>query len=381
VTDVPVLSFFTGAGFLDLGFKKEGFKTVWFNEYFKPFVSSFDYAWERMGFSSRISNSASITELGPRQILKEAFGTAGRPEHFGVIGGPPCPDFSVGGKNKGGSGRNGILSQVYVSRICELGPSFFVFENVPGLVRTAKHRQFLGGLIKRLTDSYVIDLRVICSLDYGVPQDRSRMIMVGVSKKFAHKRRLDIQQKPVNEILLNAFDNSTNNPSWFDWRLKRKYHDAKAMFDWPTESKFGSVPIRPSEIPTELMVGPLICDPKELAGLENQNDHFHPYSKRFKEVPEGSVAFKSFKRLHRWRFSPAAAYGNNEVHLHPTQARRLSVREALRIQTVPDNYVLPADMPLSHKFKTVGNGVPVKLAQAVAATMSKLLAGGGNGKF
>jgi DNA (cytosine-5)-methyltransferase 1 len=98
-------------------------------------------------------------------------------------------------------------------------------------------------------------------------------------------------------------------------------------------------------------------------------------------IPEGDVSRKSFKRLHRWRFSPTAAYGNNEVHLHPTLPRRLTVREALRIQSVPDTYILPEDMPLTHKFKTIGNGVAVKLAYAVACSIRNMIEGGPHDAF
>jgi DNA (cytosine-5)-methyltransferase 1 len=103
--------------------------------------------------------------------------------------------------------------------------------------------------------------------------------------------------------------------------------------------------------------------------LPNGKEWFVPYSKKFTCVPEGRVATKSFKRLHRYRYSPTAWYGNNEVHLHPTQPRRLSVREALRLQSVPDSYVMPTDVPLSAKFKVICNGVPVKLAATVAAAV------------
>ena len=88
------------------------------------------------------------------------------------------------------------------------------------------------------------------------------------------------------------------------------------------------------------MVGPLICDLDEIAKLPNGVEGFTPKSDKFNWIPEGDVSRKSFKRLHRWRYSPAVAYGNNEVHLHPTQPRRLTVREAMRIQTdLPPKYV------------------------------------------
>ena len=81
----------------------------------------------------------------------------------------------------------------------------------------------------------------------------------------------------------------------------------------------------------------------------------------------------SYKRLHRWRYSPTAAYGNNEVHLHPYKARRLSVAEVLAIQSVPKEFELPKEMSLTDMFKTVGNGVPVLMAERVGKELKKIL--------
>jgi DNA (cytosine-5)-methyltransferase 1 len=86
-------------------------------------------------------------------------------------------------------------------------------------------------------------------------------------------------------------------------------------------------------------------------------------------IGEGETKRPSFKRLHRFKYSPTACYGNNEVHLHPYRNRRLSVRETLRIQGVEDSYVLPAELPLTKKFKMIGNGVPVPVAEAVAISL------------
>ena len=86
-------------------------------------------------------------------------------------------------------------------------------------------------------------------------------------------------------------------------------------------------------------------------------------------IAEGDVSRKSFKRLHRWRYSPTAAYGNNEVHLHPYKIRRLSVAEAMAIQSLPDWFSLPPTITLSNKFKVIGNGVPFLMARAIARTL------------
>ena len=94
---------------------------------------------------------------------------------------------------------------------------------------------------------------------------------------------------------------------------------------------------------------------------------------KIQTIAEGDVSRKSFKRLHRWRYSPTAAYGNNEVHLHPYQIRRISVAEAMAIQSLPKWFVLPPNMSLTHKFKTIGNGVPVLMARAIAKTLATVL--------
>lgn len=91
------------------------------------------------------------------------------------------------------------------------------------------------------------------------------------------------------------------------------------------------------------------------------------------EIDEGDVSKKSYKRLHRWRYSPTVAYGNNEVHLHPYKSRRLSAAEALSLQTMPAEFQLPPNMTLTDKFKTIGNGVPFLLANGVAHTIKDYL--------
>jgi DNA (cytosine-5)-methyltransferase 1 len=358
--EIPILSFFTGAGFLDIGFMQAGFKTVWCNEYDRNFVKGFEYGLTSLtGKEHKISNTSSIIELGPNQIAREAFNNMQIPEVFGMIGGPPCPDFSVGGKNRGREGDNGKLSQVYVNRIIELQPTFFLFENVPGLLRTTKHREFFKHLRSQLSFDYVIDYCVLNALDFGVPQDRERVIMIGFKKKWLQKKL--------------GFRQVSSLYPWYKWPKDERYINSKAKFNWPGIIPFGDEPEKPKLIPNELMVGSIICNLEEMALLPNGLEGLVPKSDKFLLIPEGDVSRKSFKRLHRWRYSPTVAYGNNEVHLHPIQPRRLTVRETLRIQSVPDTYILPDNMPLTHKFKTIGNGVAVKLANAVATSIRKMI--------
>ena len=362
VINYPLLSFFTGAGFLDIGFIMAGFKTIWVNEHDQCFITGYEYGMKNLGgdIVKPYINNSSVVDVGPNQIIKEAFGGSFLPSTYGIIGGPPCPDFSTAGKNKGIEGHNGKITWVFTKRIIELQPSFFIFENVPGLIKTTKHLTFFNTMLLKLQDDYVLDYKIFNALEYGVPQDRQRLFLVGFLKKWL-KKNLNI--KP--ELL---------SSDWFPWP-EPVYPGAKYSYCWPSIVPFGSNPRRPKNIPKELMVGTYICNTSELEKLPNGLDVFNPKSEKFNTIAEGDVARKSFKRLHRWRFSPTAAYGNNEVHLHPFLPRRLSVREALRIQTVPDSFVLPPEMSLTGKFKTIGNGVPVKLSRAVAESILKVIRG------
>jgi DNA (cytosine-5)-methyltransferase 1 len=107
----------------------------------------------------------------------------------------------------------------------------------------------------------------------------------------------------------------------------------------------------------------------------NATAYFKPRSGiiKMQTVQEGDVSRKSYKRLHRHRYSPTAAYGNNEVHLHPYKERRISAAEAMAIQSLPKEFELPPDMSLSDMFKTIGNGVPFLLSDGIAKTIEVFL--------
>lgn len=347
---LPVLSFFTGGGFLDIGFEKAGFRTAWTNE-FNPLIADLhDHAYTQWRRSlnpaapkAKISNRKSIRAISTGEILDEAFGGR-RPPVFGVVGGPPCTDFSKGGANAGGTGSAGRLTGIYVQRLLALKPSFFVLENVPGLARHPSHLAYFKRKKALLAQDYHIHERIVSALELGVPQDRDRLFLVGIRKE------LDGANRP------------------FQWPHDERYSGAK-LLPWPREAKKGEAVEKPAQIPDALTVNAAFGYGGGVEHLSNGREWFQPYSRKFREVPEGRVATKSFKRLHRYRYSPTAWYGNQEVHLHPTEARRISVREALRLQSVPDTYALPENATLCAKFRLICNGVPVQLAERVAESV------------
>jgi DNA (cytosine-5)-methyltransferase 1 len=163
----------------------------------------------------------------------------------------------------------------------------------------------------------------------------------------------------------------------FPWRQYASYETNDVLArPWPTEDPFAedSQLDMPPGIVAELTVEHWFKR-NEVERHPNAIHHFQPRAglDRFRTIPEGDASRKSFKRLHRWRYSPTAAYGNNEVHLHPYKVRRLSAAEAMAIQSLPKNFVLPEGMSLSDMFKAIGNGVPFLAAQALARTLVQYL--------
>ncbi len=352
-----------------MGFEQAGFKVCWTNEVNPVFAEMHSHGmtlWKRSknpnAEAVQISDMRSIANIPAQEVLKAAFPQQ-KPEFFGIIGGPPCHDFSVGGKNQGSNGKNGRLSRVYVNRICEIKPAFFIFENVPGLYKTARHRKFLSRLERKLErNGYCLDLKILKALELGVPQDRERLIIVGIKKKYAALSAGRILEKEER--------------GWFPWPQVPEYANAKARFSWPNTHGTKRA-VLPSGIPLELTVHPLLNGNNPPSQKPNGTEGFKPKSSRFLTVLEGDTRRKSFKRLHRYRFSPTVCYGHNEVHLHPWENRRLTVREAMRIQGVPDEYALQEEIHLTAKFAFIANGVPVPMAHKVALSLKAFLKQGG----
>lgn len=233
-----IFSFFSGAGFLDYGFESEGFDVVYVNEYHKPFLDAYKFARKELRISkpeygyyggsitdfSQIELNNSLTDFIKDSRLDGSL--------VGFIGGPPCPDFSVAGKNRGRNGENGKLSKIYVDLVCQQMPDFFLFENVKGLWKTKTHREFYEELKAQLENAgYKLTERLINAIEYGAPQDRERVILLGFK---------DYQTK--------------NN---FDWLKFALYPNRTAFeFDWIETSEYieNSVIACPDNIPPKLTV-------------------------------------------------------------------------------------------------------------------------------
>lgn len=344
---------------MDMGFEQAGFEIVWTNEFDDTFAklhAAGITSWRKSignEAEAEIFNTKSIVEISSEEIIHEAFPN-GKPNTFGMIGGPPCQDFSINGKLKGFGGERGKLTVIYFNKILELLPAFFVMENVTGLVKRKESGDFLKKLLRRVRRKYHIDSKILNSLNYGVPQNRERVFFIGVRK--------DLIKGNVK-------------PNWFPFPFNEENKEIVKEYDWGNKTPFGETPVRPLNLKLELCVESCLVAPKDELAIENANEYFplKPNFNKLLNIQEGETNRPSFKRLHRFRYSPTACYGNNEVHLHPYQNRRLSVRETLRIQGVPDSYILPNELSMSKKFKMIGNGVPVPLAKVVAVALKEFI--------
>ncbi|WP_025847934.1 DNA cytosine methyltransferase [Paenibacillus ehimensis] len=368
-----IFSFFSGAGFLDLGFEKSGYHIAFVNEYHRPFLETYMHSRKVMGipepeYGYHLRDISEFTTEDNSKELSNLVALAKNKDRLvGFIGGPPCPDFSVGGKNRGSEGENGKLTATYVQLICQQLPDFFVFENVKGLWRTQKHRAFYEKMKEQLhSQDYITTERLIDSIEYGAPQRRERIILIGFQKKVLNDLGISLQ---IDQTLTDIFP----------WQKHIKYQiqDINAM-PWSGMDQFeeNNQREKPEGIAEELTVEYWFRE-NDVENHPNSHQYFTPRAglAKFQVIPEGDDSKKSYKRLHRWRPSPTVAYGNNEVHLHPYKARRLSVAEALSLQSLPKEFELPQDITLSDAFKTVGNGVPYLASKGIAETILNFLEG------
>lgn len=363
-----IFSFFSGAGFLDLGFETEGhFNVVFVNEFHEAFNDVYRYSREQMHlpfpqYGHHVGDITHYTNGEHPELLAELTQMVNESKVAtltGFIGGPPCPDFSVAGRNRGRDGENGRLSGTYAALICAARPDFFLFENVKGLYRTARHREFFEEL-KQLfrNNGYSLTEQLINALEYGAPQDRDRIILIG------------FHQDAINRLHLPAENGNLLN---FPWNEHKHYNlEHIKELAWPDTAPYHeNIPTpEPQGIIEELTVQHWWVQ-NDVEHHPNANMFFQPRAglHRFQTKDEGDVEKKCYKRLHRWRYSPTAAYGNNEVHVHPYLPRRISVAEALAIQTLPAQFSLPPNISLTDAFKTIGNGVPYVAAHGIAETI------------
>lgn len=315
-TPYKVVSLFSGCGGLDLGFKgnftalgkpysKRKFDIIWANDFDNKACQTFS-----INFNSPIV-CGDITEL-----LKGNYPDTGSqlPSSADVVlGGFPCQDFSVSGKRKGFEGNRGRLYQSMVEIVKRTRPAIFVGENVRGLL-SMDNGQAIETIVKDFAKlGYKVVYKLHHAADFGVPQNRERVLIVGTDEK----RGLPVFQ----------FPKETHKNKWIP------IGDAISDLE---KKKEGDVP-----------------------------NHFWSKAKLFAGTQGNSIVSKD-------KISPtmrAEHHGNIEFHWNGK--RRLSAREAARIQTFPDDFIFYPST--SSAYRQIGNAVPPVLGWNIAKAVENYL--------
>lgn len=286
-----VLDLFAGCGGLSLGFEAAGFRTIGFE--------MDRFATET--YSTNLIGNCSTVKLDL---------TFDYPHADIIIGGPPCQPFSIGGYQKGiEDSRDGF--PIFIDAIKKLEPKIFLFENVRGLLY--RNKEYFDIITKELNQlGYLIDFKLLNAVDFGVPQNRERLFVVGHKAKFHFPKNRNMKVT-VGEAI------------------------GDLMCTTPPESKFL----------TESM-------DKYVAKYEKASDCVNPRD-IFPNKPARTLTCRNL----------AGATGDMQrVRLEDGRRRRLLIREAARLQSFPDWFDFRGNE--TSQFNQIGNAVPPLLSYQIA---------------
>lgn len=311
-----------------MGFEQAGFEVAWANEYDKSIWATYE-----ANFKNTILDRRSIRDVDSDELLEIVGGDVD-----GMIGGPPCQSWSEAGSLRGIEDQRGQLFFEYIRLLKAVKPKFFLAENVSGLL-FGRHSDAVDEILARFRKiGYWVDKRLVNASEFGVPQDRDRVIIVG-------------------------------------------YHR-----DWFREAMHFRTPSLKRTTTLEDAIGDLRgVEPLAAAHNETNGDKCKPANHEYMLGGHSSI-FMSRQRVRSWSEpSFTIQAGARHAPLHPQapkmvkrgpdhfefaagsedKYRRLSVREAARIQGFPDNHIFHYDR-IADGYKMVGNAVPVLLARIFA---------------
>ena len=331
-----IVSLFSGCGGLDLGFERAGFNVIWANEYDKDIWSTYEH-----NHPHTVLDRRSITDILAEEV----------PECDGIIGGPPCQSWSAGGAKRGIEDSRGQLFWDYIRILNEKNPKFFVAENVKGML-SPKHSEALRGFKEAFQSAgrYGYDLFFQCvnAADYGVPEDRYRVLFIGFRKDLNIDYSFPLPTTPEGSRVT----------------MKDAIWDLKDYAPIPLGNEITSSDRFNKEIPNhEYMEGGFSSIYMSRNRVKNWDEVSFTIQASGRQAPIHPQAPKMelvSKDLRRF------VVGSEHLY------RRLSVREVARIQTFPDTFIFLYNN-INAGYKMIGNAVPVNLAEVIAKSIVKYL--------
>jgi DNA (cytosine-5)-methyltransferase 1 len=364
---------FAGAGGLSLGFEQAGFDVAAAVEY-----DPIHCATHEFNFPDCAAICRSVADIDGKYIRSHS--RIGNQPVDVLFGGAPCQGFSMIGKRALDDPRNSLVHH-FVRLVVELKASYFVFENVRGLT-VGQHRKFLEEIMlefKRNGYRVVEDYRVLNAVDYGVPQDRQRLFLIGARKGFPLPEYPDATHEVNGKAKAGSLLRRSTPTVWdalrdipeaddFEELLHRDW--VKARFKKPSGY---SAPLRGDENDPDDYSAPREFDASLLTS-SLRTVHTDLSKKRFRETLPGDT--EPVSRFHKLdpegvcntiRAGTASDRGafTSPRPIHPHSPRCITVREAARLHSYPDWFRF--HVTKWHGFRQIGNSVPPLLARAVAS--------------
>lgn len=399
------IDLFAGAGGLSEGFIRAGFNPIAHVEMDSAacFTLKTRIAYHYLSENGKeeIYNSYLLGEISreelyskiPAQLLKSVInaeiGTENR-ETFKVIdsaldgrsvdliiGGPPCQAYSVVGraplKHKSDDERT-MLYIHYGRFLKKYQPKVFVFENVPGILSAAKGKYFknLQKYYRRL--GYVVEQKLLNAIDFGVVQSRERVIVIGWKKEidFSYPEFLP------EEIFGSRDDIFSDLPEIAPGELSRTQQYKTEINDYLRQTKirngvdYVSQHIARPHNDKDLAIYRLAIE-RMNAGQRLKNNLIPEEMRTQKNTKDFLDRFKVVDKTPHTMIAHIAKDGHHFIHPDINQLRSISVREAARIQSFPDNYYfegIKEKSPRTAAFRQIGNAVPPLMAEMIATKLN-----------
>ncbi len=358
------IDLFAGAGGLSLGFERAGFDIAVAVE-----IDPIHCATHEFNFPYCKTICQDVCDIAGSDILRLA-GIDGS-EVAVVFGGAPCQGFSLIGKRALDDPRNALVHH-FVRLVLELRPAYFVFENVKGLT-VGRQRQVLDEMVDALAGDYdvLLPYRVLNAADYGVPQNRHRLFLIGARKDYPlpNYPQLHVRRVTVREAIGDLPDADDVfeliGRDWAEVRYGQPSDYARKMrglVDDPEDLGYRRS-FDPSLLTSSLRTAH--TDKSRRRFSETKWGKVEPISRFLKLDPEGQC-----NTLRAGTASDRGAFTSPRP-IHPHAHRVVTNREAARLHSYPDWFRF--HVTKWHGFRQIGNSVPPLLGQAIAGRIIRAL--------
>ncbi|NQT38152.1 MAG: DNA cytosine methyltransferase [Planctomycetes bacterium] len=370
------ICFFAGAGGCSLGFKLAGFDIRLANDIDRDSAESYAANHKGVPFLREDIN------VLPSRAIREKSGLDDSPLDI-IVGGPPCQGFSSAGMRDGTDPRNQLV-QSYGRVVRELRPRWFIMENVEGML-TLQHGEYVHRLVSTLLEAgYTIRIAKLDTADYGLPQRRKRVFVVGnclgLDFDFPEPTHW-VEDRPLfspEPELVTLHDAIVDLPQATDdvAPLRRIAQPASAIQKRLSRAIiYNHVANCPVGVTLERVRR--LKQGQDMRHLPPELQHESYRRRAFRRVMDGIPTEKrggapaGLRRLVYDEPCKTITSGAPREFVHPTENRFLTVRECARVQTFPDNYRFVGN--LASQYRQVGNAVPPMMAEIIATHLGKCI--------